>query len=163
LGGYEYRQLSDDQLENELTSSYSVLNRDKIAALEGYDYLLTKEAFTDTLSVDTVAGYSVKQGYSFEADTMILNIGKTEFVFCAKDLAKQLMKQAEKLKPYEDKTTPRGLDKRYLLPQKMLQLTQVKSGITVMTQVQDMSFDYTKKDGIRIYSVLANYFIKIEK
>ncbi|WP_345950035.1 DUF4153 domain-containing protein [Mucilaginibacter sp. PAMB04274] len=164
LGGYEYRQqYSEEQLENELNTNYYIHTKEALLNLKGYDYMLVKETYADTVSIDTVSGYLIRQGDSFEYDSMILNIGKNKFNFLVTDLAKQIMKQTENLKPYEDQSTPQGLDKRYLLPQKMLRLSQTKSGITVMAQVQEMSFDYTKKYGVRVNSVRAYYFIKFNK
>jgi hypothetical protein len=162
LGGYEYRlQYDEQQLENEMNTNYYIQNKEKVSVLKGYDYMLVKETYPDTISIDTVSGYAIKQGDSFEYDSMILNVGKTKFTFSTTDLAKLLIKQAEKLKPYKDQSALQGLDKKYILPQKMLQLTQIKSGIKVTAQVQEMSFDYTKKDGVKVYSLRAYYFIKI--
>ncbi|QJD97789.1 DUF4153 domain-containing protein [Mucilaginibacter robiniae] len=164
LDGYEYREhYSEDQIENELNANYYVRTKEKVSSLTGYDYMLVKDIYTDTVSVDTVASYAVRQRDSFDYnDAMILDIGPTKFTFSVKDLAKQIVQQGDKLSTYKDTSAARGLDKWYLLPKQNLQLTQQKAGIKVTVQVKEISFDFTKKDGVRVNSVSAFYFIKFE-
>ncbi|CAM3742469.1 DUF4153 domain-containing protein [Mucilaginibacter galii] len=161
LGGYEYRQnYTQDELEDSILANYYINAKEGISLIKGYDYMMVKDPYTDSLKNDTVAGYVVKQHDDFDQNYMILNIGTTQFKFSAKDLATQLAKQTEIMKAYEDTNTPQGLDKKYAVPQKMLRLTQQKANFEVTVQFQEMSFDYSQKEGVRIGSVKAYYFIK---
>jgi hypothetical protein len=165
LTGYEYRQqYGEEQAAVELNTYYSVITKETVLAIKGYDYLMVKLPNVDTVSVETVAGYALKQrdGFRSNDDMMIIKIGQTEFNFSALELAKQVIQQNEKLKSYQDQSIPQGLDKRYIVPQNMLTLTQQKAGIKVMVQVKELNFDYTKKNGVRINSVTAYYFIKFK-
>lgn len=164
LSGYEYmQQYNEEQMEMDLRTSYYVSSKQKTYPLNKYDYMLAKDVYVDTSSVDTVKGYAIKQGDSFDYDEMILNVGAVKFTFSVKDLAKQIVKQTVNLKPTENTETRQGLDKHYLLPQQMLQIKQSKKGITVIAQVQEMVFDNSKRNGIKINSARAYYFMKMDK
>lgn len=162
LQGYansdDYTQV---QLEDTATANYYIICKDAISPVKGYDYMLAKENYIDSLKTDTMAGYVVKQQDDFDQNFMILNIGTTKFKFPTTDLARQIIKQADKLAVYQDKHLPQGPDKNYILPQNLLILTQKQGNFEVMAKVQEMNFNYAKKDGIRISSVKAYYFIKI--
>jgi hypothetical protein len=163
LGGYRYRQpFEDEQLGSELNAYYYIQTQALANMIKGYDYMLSKDSYPDTLAVDTLNHYVVQQRDNGENDSMILKIGNKEFSFSAKDVADQVIKHGAELKRYEDKNTPNRLDKRYQLPQTMLALTQQKAGITVTAQIQDLSFEYSKKYGVKINSVRACYLIRFE-
>ncbi|WDF57383.1 DUF4153 domain-containing protein [Mucilaginibacter sp. KACC 22063] len=164
LSGYEYmQQYSEDRMDMDLNTNYYVRSKQTAYPLKGYDYMMVKETYVDTLSVDTVKGYAIKQGDSFDYDDMIINVGENKFTFPLKVLADQIVKETVNLKPVENTATRQGLDKQYLLPQQMLQIKQSKMGITVMAQVQELSFENTKRNGIKINSARAYYFIKMDK
>lgn len=163
LGGYEYRQYyGEDQLENGVLANYYISSKETVFAVKGYDYVLVKEPYTDSTRVDLVAGYQIKQQEDFDQDRMIVHIGTNTFTFSTRDLAKQLLAQTDKIKPYQDQGTPQGLDKRYELPQQMLRITQRKGNMEVTAQIMELSFDYSQKQGVKISSVRAYYFIKVK-
>ncbi|RZK79611.1 MAG: DUF4153 domain-containing protein [Pedobacter sp.] len=159
LGGYQYRQqYSEDQLET-LSSNYYVKTKTSILNTKGYDYVMESNPFPDASQVDSINGYKLYQRESLEYDNVKLNIDTLEFNFSVVHLAEKLYSQAGNLKVYEDQNSSQGLDKRYLLPAVMLQSTIEKAGIKVTLQIRELSFDYSKKNGIRTNSVRAYYII----
>lgn len=162
LSGYEYGpSYTQEQIEKGISTNYYLTSKEGISSIKGYDYMLVKDLYLDTLKTDTVAGHLVKQQEDFDLNNLIINIDSNIFTFSTSNLAAQLLKQTEIIRPYQDHSTPQGLNKSYRLPQKMLQMSKQKANLVVTAQIKEMNFAYSKQDGFTISSVQAYYFIKI--
>jgi hypothetical protein len=163
LSGYEYGQnYTQEQIEKGISTNYYLTSKEGISSIKGYDYMLVKDLYLDTLKTDTVAGHLIKQQEDFDHHNLIINIDSNIFTFSTSNLATQLLKQTEIIKPYQDHSTPQGLNKSYSLPQKMLQMSKQKASLVVTAQIKELNFTYSKQDGLMISSVQAYYFIKIK-
>lgn len=160
LSGYEYRSYEAEEANSpELSTSYFIRTRSNVSSLKGYDYMLDRSMFLDTSLSDTLAGSVIT--YSDSVDySLTFMIGKTRFVFPTNELAIRIVQQEKQLKAYENQASSQALNRNYTLPKEMLQLTQEKEGFRVMAQLQELNFEYAKKQGPKILSFRVLYFIK---
>ncbi|PMD92471.1 hypothetical protein BWI97_20500 [Siphonobacter sp. BAB-5405] len=160
LSGYEYRSYEAEE-ENtlELSTNYFIRTNSNLSSIKGYDYMLDRSMFLDTTLSDTLAGSVITYSDSLD-NSLTFKIGKTRFAFPANELALRIVQQEKQLRKYENQASSQALNRNYTLPKAMLQLTQEKEGFRVMAQLQELSFDYSRKQGPRILSFRVWYFIK---
>ncbi|MES2278080.1 MAG: DUF4153 domain-containing protein [Bacteroidota bacterium] len=160
FSGYEYGDID----EPVMISSYQFTPADdELLNVKGYDYVMMGNQFeNDTLETRVGDMHISQRGKNNDSRTLSLN--KEVMVFDIKAKVNELLKDEKTLAIHKDTANNTGFDKRYTMPQAVLNITQKSTHFEVMLNISSITFEVDKATKVdHINFVNGQYLIKVKK